>query len=419
MSADTEGPPGRDLDGRFLLGARIGRGGMGAVYRARQHSVDRDVAVKVISPDLKANETATRRFLREARLTAKLGHPNVVSVVDFGETDDGLLYLAMELLDGRTLREVIAAEAPLPPARAVGIAVSICDALEAAHRAGVVHRDLKPANVMLLDRDFVKVLDFGIARSLANDDTTLTGVNALMGTPAYLPPETCRGEDSDARADLYALGVLLHEMLTGRGPFPEARTPVALVHHHGYVEPRAPPELAPVLGNALMRLLRKDPSERFPDAATTREALVAALATLDGPDTEPVVGSRPAPVSRAPWIAAAGLLAALAVGVVWAVGRRPASTEGTGDPGVPEPRAALAVEPDTSNAPVIETPDLGRPADMEPAPPVDAEPKPELQPEKTAGKPLPKKKKGPPVRRRQRPPPAEKTTAQEDFILPR
>jgi len=222
---------GRVIAGRYSIEGRLGNGGMGMVYRAHDQLMDRRVAIKVIAPRFSHNRQAEPRFLRECRLAARMSHLNAVMVLDHGRLDEGQLYLAMELLIGRTLQEHLQG-GPLGEPRALHIASQICDALDAAHRLQIIHRDLKPGNIMLLDdppgRDFVKVLDFGIARSLVADGVDLTSTDVVIGTPDFTAPEVIggRGEDVDQRADIYSLGVVLYWMLAGRAPFPVTGDPL-------------------------------------------------------------------------------------------------------------------------------------------------------------------------------------------------
>ena len=269
----------RTLDDRYVLRRRLGGGGMGTVYLAEQRSMERLVAVKVIAPVLATDERVTARFLREARLCGRISHPRVVTVFDFGRTPDGLLYLVMEQVQGRTLSDLIA-EGPVPVERALGLAIQICEALQAAHVQGIVHRDLKPGNVMLLDtldgRDAVKVLDFGLARSLAGDDETVTRSGTMLGTPAYMPPEVARGLGCDTRGDLYALGVLLYELLVGQPPFSGAA--LSIVMHHAYhPTPALPTHVPPVVARLVERLMEKEPDDRPATAAEVSGLLAAAL----------------------------------------------------------------------------------------------------------------------------------------------
>src|SRR5882757_8325358 len=219
---------GHTLDDKYRLEARLGIGGMGTVYRARHVLIDRPVAIKVLNPRFVEDEAARTRFRREARAAGRLQHANAVTVTDFGESHDGYVYLVMELLEGRTLRDVLAKEAPLDAARAVSLMMQISAAVAAAHDAGIIHRDLKPANIFIVQRAevpaLVKVLDFGIAKVAADfldedDHLTLTQVGAMIGTPRYMSPEQCSGSPLTAAADVYSLGVILYEMLTGTVPF--------------------------------------------------------------------------------------------------------------------------------------------------------------------------------------------------------
>ena len=276
LTAASDPLLGRELDGRFTIIEKLGQGGMGAVYRARQHSVSREVAVKVLSSALVSDATSIKRFLREAKLASRLAHPNVVSVLDFGQTPDGVFYLVMELVEGQTLDEVLRREGPLPLPRILRIATQICDALDGAHALPIVHRDLKPANVMVLtsSRDLVKVLDFGLAKSLSTDNTggMVTSAGALLGTPAFMPPEVAKGLAADERADLYSLGCMIYMMGTGRPPFMTESVMEMIALHGSQPAPPmtgVPEEIAAVVD----RLLQKDPDVRYQTAAALRSAL--------------------------------------------------------------------------------------------------------------------------------------------------
>ena len=270
---------GRELDGRFTILEKLGQGGMGAVYRARQHSMGREVAVKVLSAALVSDALSIKRFLREAKLASRLAHPNVVAVLDFGQTRDGVFYLVMELVEGQTLQAVLERKGRLELPRMLRIATQICDALESAHALPIMHRDLKPANVMVLPhgRDLVKVLDFGLAKSLSTDDTggTMTGTGALLGTPAFMPPEIANGVAADHRADLYSLGCIMYAMGTGCPPFVTDSILEMISMHGSHPAPRMadmPEEIAAVVD----RLLQKDPDWRYQSAAELRVALEEA-----------------------------------------------------------------------------------------------------------------------------------------------
>ncbi len=275
---------GRDIDGRFTIVEKVGQGGMGSVYRATQHSVGRDVAIKVVSPRLVSEPVVIKRFLREANLASRLSHPNAVAVHDSGQTEDGLFYLVMELVTGRTLEQALVADGTLAPSRIIRIGSQICDVLESAHELQIVHRDLKPQNVMLMTsgRDFVKVLDFGLAKSLTPETmSTATHAGALLGTPAYMPPELVLGQSCDARSDLYSLGCMLYLCASGRLPFVTSSVHELISMH---ATEQAPPitGLPGRLGAVIEKLLAKDPVRRYQSATETREALESAVSDEDG-----------------------------------------------------------------------------------------------------------------------------------------
>ncbi|MBL9020490.1 MAG: serine/threonine protein kinase [Myxococcales bacterium] len=297
---------GRDLDGRYTVLEKLGSGGMGAVYRAEQHSVDREVAIKVINSTLVSEPEVIKRFLREAKLATRFSHPNAVTVLDFGQTEDGVFFLVMELVAGRTLDEVIKSEKVFKAERLVRIGIQICDALEGAHALNIIHRDLKPSNIMLLStgRDFVKVLDFGLAKSTAPDQTstTMTGAGAVVGTPAFMPPELATGEPCDARSDLYSLGVVLYLLGSGRLPF-VSESVHELLAMHASADPAPPMTGVPAkLARVIDKLIAKNPGSRYQNAHEAREALEDALVTTTPAagvpvypdDTNPSLGPFPA-----------------------------------------------------------------------------------------------------------------------------
>jgi eukaryotic-like serine/threonine-protein kinase len=233
---------GQLLDGRYLVGARIARGGMATVYEATDLRLDRLVALKVMQQSLADDEMFSQRFVREARAAARLTHPNVVAVYDQGE-DAGVLFLAMEYVPGRhTLRDVIRDDGPLPPTRALSLLEEVLKAIAAAHEAGLVHRDIKPENVLLTPRGQVKVADFGLARAISSATAATATGGILMGTVSYLPPELVTDGTADARADVYALGVLTFELLTGVKPH-TGESPIQVAYKHVHDDVPAPSTL--------------------------------------------------------------------------------------------------------------------------------------------------------------------------------
>ncbi len=283
---------GHTLDEKYRLEARLGIGGMGTVYRARHLLIDRPVAVKVLNPRFVEDDAARTRFRREAKAAGRLQHTNAVTVTDFGQSQDGYVYLVMELLEGRTLREVLAKEAPLDTARSVSLMLQVSAAVAAAHEAGIIHRDLKPANIFIVQHAevpaVVKVLDFGIAKlaadSLDDDDhKTLTQVGAMIGTPRYMSPEQCDGADLTPAADVYSLGVILYEMLTGTVPF-SGSTPLSIAMKHTSATPRSlrefVPTIPPALEQVVLRTLEKRPADRPANAAEFRKELLETAERL-------------------------------------------------------------------------------------------------------------------------------------------
>jgi serine/threonine protein kinase len=228
---------GVTINQRFVITSKIGAGGMGAVYRAKQLGMNRDVAIKVLLRELTENETVLRRFHLEALAVSKLKHPNTIQIFDFGETEDGLLYIAMELLEGKPLQKVLSEEHQVSVKRALHIIEQVSKSLREAHSKGIVHRDLKPDNIFLQavgeDADYAKVLDFGVAKVAEGDgqQKTLTKAGSIFGTPKYMSPEQSRGTEIDARSDIYALGIILYEMLCGRVPF-NAENPLGILIKH-------------------------------------------------------------------------------------------------------------------------------------------------------------------------------------------
>ena len=303
------------LGGRYALAEVLGTGGMATVWRARDEVLGREVAVKVLSPPYAADPGFAARFEREARHAAAVSHPRLVTVFDCG-VDGGTPYLVMELVTGRTLRQVLDEAGPLPAGQAAAIAAAVCEGLEAAHAAGLVHRDIKPANIILAGGE-VKILDFGIARAEGTAAGTATGI--VLGTAAYLSPEQAAGRPAGPSSDLYALGCVLFEMLTGAPPF-TAESAVGLAHRHVHDDPGPPsarrPGVPASLDQMTTRLLAKDPAGRPADAAAARAGLLAVLA----PDAAPVPPAASVPGAprrrrgprRSETVLAAALTAALA-----------------------------------------------------------------------------------------------------------
>ena len=276
---------------RYRIMNRIGIGGMGAVYRAEHTMMRRDLAIKVLLPELSGKEEFARRFEREAESASRLDHPNIIKVTDFGRTAEGSLFLAMELLAGTSLSAAIAA-GPMPVPRALEIIRQILRALDHAHAAGVVHRDLKPENIMLVERDgnreVVKILDFGIAKVTEpqSGGEALTQAGVIFGTPEYLSPEQALGEAVDARADMYAAGVILFEMLAGQRPFESADKVKIISMHLAHAPPRireANPDVeVPIpVEQAVLQALEKSRDNRFSSAVAFLQALEDAEAPLD------------------------------------------------------------------------------------------------------------------------------------------
>jgi eukaryotic-like serine/threonine-protein kinase len=294
---------GRVINDRFKITALIARGGMGKVYRAEQAPLGRVCAIKVLNPNYAGEHDPEfhKRFFLEASIASKLTHPNTVTIFDYGRTDDEIYYMAMEYLEGHTLHRAIREAGHFPDERAAHIARQICRALREAHSLGVIHRDLKPANIFLVEHgdetDFVKVLDFGLVKNVSGDgkgeDLTQTGL--FMGSPKYMAPEQIRGDKVDARTDIYALGIIMYEMITGKVPFDRPNSVNILMAH---VNEDAPPmrvmnpnvQLSPAIEETVGRCMAKDPDQRFRSmdevlAALKRMGGAALTATISGVGT--------------------------------------------------------------------------------------------------------------------------------------
>jgi len=290
---------GRTVAGNFRIDGLIGSGAMGNVYRAEQLSLCKPVAVKVLHPHLMSDDKLVARFKREAKSASLLNHPNSIQIIDSGQDRDGTLYIAMELLAGRDLAQVIRDEFPLALPRVARIVAQVLSALEEAHAQGVIHRDLKPSNIMLIsrrdERDFVKVCDFGIAKATLEDGkddraAMLTIQGLVCGTPEYMSPEQARAESIDGRADLYSVAVILYQLVTGDIPF-RADSPVAIVSRHLVEAPLPPSQRRPdlrlpkIVDDIVLRGLEKDRELRYPNARAFREVLEGVLGATVGPST--------------------------------------------------------------------------------------------------------------------------------------
>ena len=298
----SELQPGMVLRGKYEILGKLGAGGMAAVYRARHLAFGEVRAIKVVNNRLADDEDFLRRFRNEAVVARRLQHPNAVRVDDLDMTEDGRPFIVMEYVEGQNLREVVRHQGPLSLRRSVGIARQVAAALAAAHELGIIHRDIKPDNILLTgagERETAKVLDFGIAKmkesALGDSGAVATRTGMVVGTPQYISPEQAmgrRGSELDGRADLYSLGVVLYEMVTGRLPF-ESDTAMGIILHHLQTPPPEPREVRPDLGipdplsAVLMRALQKEPDKRFASATAMAAALqdVLALPLPEEPET--------------------------------------------------------------------------------------------------------------------------------------
>jgi serine/threonine protein kinase len=318
LGSSTDKFVGKTLPGGYAILDLISVGGMGRVYRAQQSALGRTVAVKIIHPHLLSDENSALRFMTEARAASQLNHPNSVSVFDFGRTEDGQPYLVMEFLRGKDLARVAYEEGPLPFSRIVDVLCQVLAALGEAHELGIVHRDLKPENVILepLKRggDFVKVVDFGLAKLKADAQapSNVTAAGIVCGTPDYMAPEQGRGDAIDGRSDLYSVGVMFFQLLTGRLPF-EAESPTQVVMMHMTIPVPDPRQVAPErsipdpLVEVVFRALAKDPRDRYHDAQALGEALRSALTQADSVPPEQRLSFVPGGVMACP---ACGLIVA-------------------------------------------------------------------------------------------------------------
>ena len=305
------------VNDRYRLGDVIGTGGMSEVYRATDSLLGRDVAIKMLRPEMARDVNFRERFRKEAQNSGRLNHPNIVAVYDTGEADeDGMAipYIVMELVHGRTLRDLVREDGPLSPREAAQVLIPVAHALQASHDAGIIHRDVKPANIMITNTGQVKVMDFGIARALDDSTSAMTQTSAVIGTAQYLSPEQAQGKPADARSDVYALGCVLYEAVTGHAPF-EGETPFAVAYQHVQEEPNAPSEsldpdsLTPTerinLDAVVLTSMAKDPMDRYQSAQEFGADLermssgnVTRAAQMHIADDEPSAHSQPEDSTR-------------------------------------------------------------------------------------------------------------------------
>ncbi|MGW7093143.1 protein kinase domain-containing protein [Streptomyces sp. NPDC054874] len=285
--------------GRYQLRDLLGEGGMASVYLAYDSALDRQVAIKTLHTELGREQSFRERFRREAQAVAKLQHTNIVSVFDTGEDELGgalMPYIVMEYVEGQPLGSVLAADirshGAMPADKALKVTADVLAALETSHEMGLVHRDIKPGNVMMTKRGIVKVMDFGIARAMQSGVTSMTQTGMVVGTPQYLSPEQALGRGVDARSDLYSVGIMLFQLLTGRIPF-DADSPLAIAYAHVQEEPVAPSTInrsvTPAMDALVARALKKNPNERFPSAAAMRDEIARVLNATGGQTGAPVI----------------------------------------------------------------------------------------------------------------------------------
>lgn len=283
---------GMILDNRYRIISKLGEGGMGSVYAAEHVLLKKNVAIKILRYDLARREDVVRRFQNEAIAASRIGHENIIEVTDFGRTPDGSVYFVMEYLNGSSLSEVIQTTGSIPIRRAIPILLQITKALSVAHSQGIIHRDLKPENIVLIDKpdrkDFVKILDFGISKMLDTSDRAekLTAMGMIVGTPEYMSPEQAAGMSVDKRTDIYSLGVIMYEMMTGRLPF-LADNAIRILMMHQTEKPVSPREINPAIHigmeQIILKCMEKKPEDRFQDMTEITQALVQLLSSISKP----------------------------------------------------------------------------------------------------------------------------------------
>lgn len=370
------------IDGRYRIDGRLAAGGMGEVFRATHVELGRPLALKMMKPELSGDSSFVDRFRREAMTASRLGHPHIVDIIDSGRTADGQFYFVMEFLEGESLADVIA-RGPVDPRLALTLVSQMAEALDSAHKAGVIHRDLKPDNVIVLQRGgrpFVKLVDFGLAKAVSpSADQKQTTVGIIMGTPQYMAPEQAAGLPVDSRADLYALGLVLYELLMGEPPLTGETASLVMAAHISTPAPRLPDRFSSTLRDLVARMLAKHPDVRPASMADVLDELRAIPASAEAK-----------PSSRRLVLAAGAAFAAvaLAAGVSVALREPPPSS-----PPVVVP-APLVVQPPPP-APVVEDPPVPAPEPLDAGPPVLVKP------------PVPTKPKPKPTLQKPPPPPAD------------
>ncbi len=289
---------GREVAGQFRIVKRIGAGGMGAVYKAEQASMRRFVAIKILHPRYLSRKDLVSRFRREARAMSHLSHPNTARVFMYGQVEDGAWYFVMEYLEGKNLAQLVRSEGPMEPSRAAKVMVQVCGALDEAHTYGIIHRDLKPENIFLTSQggitDYPKVLDFGLAkvteREMNPNSLVLTREGMVFGTPEFMSPEQARGQTLDGRSDIYSLGTILYELVSGKLPF-DAKQPIEFIQLHVKASPiplsRRAPRVPEALERVVMKALAKNPNDRYASAREFANALEQFLSAAREPAPAP------------------------------------------------------------------------------------------------------------------------------------